>query len=655
MSRIRGFRAMVIAVLAFVPLLALYGWGRDRAPFEALEGQTLDWRFAWRGPIVPSRDVAIVTIDDSSIEKFGGWPLPRTVLADAIERLHEAGAEVIAFDLLMLELEQPRIGGAPGNGDRRLIEAIEKAGAVILPLAFDFNPEPTAIADRTDLARSALPVQHWQARDAGLLPHPGALAAPPPALLAKAWTAHANVAVEADGTLRALELVLPFDGSVYPALPLQAVRLFRHIPPEQVLVDLGRGVRMGGEAIETAPGMRLIVNYYGPPGRFDAISLAELLSGRVDPARLRGKLIFVGTTALGLGDGFPSPYSAVFPGVEFFATAADNLLSGRWLKRTDLVAAMDIAAMGMAAVLSALIGSAFSAAIAAPLLLLVAVLSFGVAVGAFTLLQLWLNVVFPVFAIAAVGGTAVLLRAADETRARRRAESERGHLARYVPEAIADELARSEPSRFDERTQPASILFVDMAGFARRAEAMSGEATLRLVRELHALIENTVREHGGVVDKYLGDGAMVLFGLPEPKLDDAARGLACARALVAAVASASAERRAIGKAEIEIGIGLHHGPVVVARVGERQTQITAIGDSVNTASRLERVTREISARIVISDAVVSAVQALGRADLLDGFTELGEHALRGREKPIRIWRWPSASDSQAAAERETQA
>jgi adenylate cyclase len=655
MNRIRRFRALVIAALAFVPLIALYGWGRDRAPFELLEGQTLDWRFAWRGPIAASRDVALVSIDDNSIERFGGWPLPRRVLAETIDRLHEAGAQVIAFDLLLLELEQPTIGGGPGTGDQRLIEAMRNAGAVVLPLAFDFNAQPTAAVDRADLARSVLPVQHWRARDAALLPQATALAAPPAALLAKAWSAHANVAVEADGTLRALELVLPFGGGLYPALPLQAVRLFLHIPPDGLLVDLGRGVKINGEAIETAPGMRLMVNYYGPPSRFDGISLVELLSGKVDPARLRGKLVFVGATALGLGDRFASPYSAVFPGVEFFATAADNLLSGRWLKRTDLTAAIDIAATAMAAVFAALIGSAFSAGIAALLLLVLAVLSFAIAVAAFIIDQLWLNVVFPVFAIAAAGGTALLLRAADETRARRQAESERGHLARYVPEAIADELARSERPRFDERTQPASILFVDMAGFTRRVEAMPGEATLRLVRELHRLIENAVREHGGVIDKYIGDGAMVLFGLPEPKLDDAARGLACARALVAAVASGNAERRRTGEPEIEIGIGLHHGPVLVARIGDRQTQITALGDSVNTASRLERVTRDIAARIIISDAVVSAVQALGRTDLLDGFKDLGEHALRGRDKPIRIWRWPSASGAEAAAEREAQA
>jgi len=283
------------------------------------------------------------------------------------------------------------------------------------------------------------------------------------------------------------------------------------------------------------------------------------------------------------------------------------------------------------------------------------VLGFGATVAAFIVWELWLNVAFPVFAIAVAGAAAMLFRASDESRARRLAESERNHLARYVPEALADDLARSDRPRFDERTQPASILFVDMAGFTRAAETMQDEAALRLVRRLHALIESAVREHGGVIDKYIGDGAMVLFGLPEPKLDDPARALACARALADAVDLWNQDRVGTGDPPIAVGVGLHHGPVVVARVGDRQTQITAIGDSVNAASRLERVTREIAARIVISDAVAAAVRALGRADLLAGFADLGERALRGRDRPIGIWRWPSSpSNVEAGSDREAQ-
>src|SRR5262245_11565671 len=229
MKRASGARVLVIAALTLIPLAALYGWGRDRAPFEILEGAILDWRFALRGPISPGGDVVIVTIDDRSIEKLGGWPLPRRVLAEMAERLNAADAEVIAFDLLLLDFEQPTIAGAPGTGDQRLIEAVGNARAAILPFAFDFQTPPTSAQDQPDVVKSALPVQHWRGSEA-TLPQPMALAAPPAPLLANAWTAHTTVAVEADGTLRAVELVLPFAGRIYPALPLQAVRLFRHVP-----------------------------------------------------------------------------------------------------------------------------------------------------------------------------------------------------------------------------------------------------------------------------------------------------------------------------------------------------------------------------------------------------------------------------------------
>ncbi len=633
--------ALLIAGVVALVLTGLYGWGRDRSPFEAWEGATLDWRFALRGELAPGGDVVIIAIDEAAIQALGGWPLPRRVLADAVDRLTRAGARVIAFDLLLLELEQPTIGGAPGHGDQLLIGALRAAPQVILPFAFGFQDQPGHPVDGADIAASALRVQRSQVGGLAALPNPAFVSAPPAYLLDAAHTAHATVIVEPDGTLRSVDLVLPFAGELYPALPLEAVRLYRGIPADRVVVAVEEGVRLGDMTIETAPGLRMPVNYYGPPGSFDSVGLPELIAGRVDPARLNDKLVLVGATALGLGDLFAAPHSRVFPGVEFFATAADNLLTGRWLKRHDRAAMIDIAAIAAAAVLAALTGLLLPPALAASALLALAAIWFSTAAVALGRLELWLNAVFPVLALALAGGAGVLSRAVADGRARRRAERERGHLARYVPEAIADELARGERPRFDERVQPASILFIDIVGFTRATETMEGGAMLRLIRGLHSLIESAVREHGGIVDKYIGDGAMILFGLPEPKLDDPARALACALAIAAAVDRWNQDRTGGSEPAVAIGAGLHHGPVIVARVGERQAQITAMGDSVNVASRLERITREVAARIIISDAVAAAVRALGRNDLLAGFAYEGERRLKGREQPIGVWRWPA--------------
>ena len=644
-------RAVVaIASLTAALFIALYGWGRDRAPFETLEGETLDWRFALRGPLAPGGDVVILSVDERSIETLGGWPLPRRVLGEAVERLNAAGAKVVAFDLLLLELEPSTVGGGPGFGDQRLIAAIRAAPTTVLPFAMNFEGGAEAAPPGPEIMRSALRIRRGSDDAIANLPHPISLAAPPAALMDRAHGAHATVALEEDGSLRSVNLALPFAGELYPALPLEAVRLFLGVAADEVIVELDRGLKLGALTIETQPGLRLPVNYYGPPGTFETVAMRDLIAGSVEPARLRGKLVLVGATALGLGDRFSTSFSRVFPGVEFFATAADNLLTGRWLRRDDLAAISDIGAILALAGLAAALGLRFSAGLAAPAILALAALWFAGAALAFARWQIWLNVMFPASAAIVAGAAAVLLRAIAETRARRLAEGERSRLARYVPEAIAEELARSERPRFDERVQPASILFVDMAGFTQASESMQGSAMLALIRRLHGLIEAAVRAHGGLVDKYIGDGAMILFGLPEPKLDDAARALACCRAIAEELDRWNEERLRAGEPAVALGAGLHHGPVIVARIGERHSQVTAMGDSVNVASRLERVTREIGARIVLSDAVASAVRALGRDDLLAGFSYSGERALRGRDQAVGIWRWPADASAAQAGE-----
>ena len=183
--------ALLIGGLTALLLVALYGLARDRAPFGTLEGETLDWRFTLRGPIPPSGEVVLVAIDEASVQALGGWPLRRRVLAEAVERLSEAGTRVIAFDLLLLELEQPTIGGAPGMGDQRLIAAIRNARRVLLPFAFSFRDQPGSAPVRRDLTKFALPVRVGEPGAAGSA-HPPTRTAPPPPLLEFAQTPPAN-------------------------------------------------------------------------------------------------------------------------------------------------------------------------------------------------------------------------------------------------------------------------------------------------------------------------------------------------------------------------------------------------------------------------------------------------------------------------------
>jgi adenylate cyclase len=198
------------------------------------------------------------------------------------------------------------------------------------------------------------------------------------------------------------------------------------------------------------------------------------------------------------------------------------------------------------------------------------------------------------------------------------------------------------------------VLFVDIVGFTRLCEELRPERCIALLRSFHARMARCVFAHGGTLDKYIGDGVMATFGTLEPRADDAARALACAEAMLAEVTRWNAKRVARGAAPVAVGIGLHHGPVTVGNVGdERQLEFTAIGDTVNVANRLERLTREGRGPLVVSQALVEAVRAAGPAmeRCLHRLQPAGTVRLRGREAPLPVLALPpepGGQDGEAA-------
>jgi adenylate cyclase len=199
-------------------------------------------------------------------------------------------------------------------------------------------------------------------------------------------------------------------------------------------------------------------------------------------------------------------------------------------------------------------------------------------------------------------------------------------------------LAQNAAQDLAEREQNAAILFVDLAGFTRRSEHMTPSETAHFLREFHALVEQAALAEGGVLEQFTGDGAMVIFGLPAPSVGDAAAALSCARRLSIDVTAWGRAVGAKGGTPVSVRIGLHYGPVLITRVGGRmQIHLTATGDTVNVASRLEALTRSLDATIVASDALIAAVREAGRTDLVAGFESLPPQTIRGRDEKIGIW------------------
>jgi adenylate cyclase len=162
--------------------------------------------------------------------------------------------------------------------------------------------------------------------------------------------------------------------------------------------------------------------------------------------------------------------------------------------------------------------------------------------------------------------------------------------------------------------------------------------TVDFLRTLHRRLERAALNHGGLIEQFMGDGAMLIFGLPVPSDGDAASAVACARELLESVAEWNAELEAEGEPPVRLRIGIHHGPVVVARLGgAQQRHMSVAGDTVNVASRLEQLARAMMTPILVSGAVVDAARQVGRDDLLDRFVPATPQHIRGRTTPLPVW------------------
>jgi adenylate cyclase len=229
---------------------------------------------------------------------------------------------------------------------------------------------------------------------------------------------------------------------------------------------------------------------------------------------------------------------------------------------------------------------------------------------------------------------------------RERADAERArtNLSRYFSPNIVDLLAESDEPLGPVRRQTVAVLFVDIVGFTRMAEAMTPEAVVAMLREFHERMTAQIFACGGTVEKYIGDEIFAVFGLPSASPHDALNALRCAAMMLKELDAWNRARAEKGEPALAIGIGLNYGPAVLGDVGtEHSLSFTVIGDTVNIASRLQDLTRELRTPMVVADAILRQIgggQPPDPAALPIKLTCQGERELRGRSAPVRIWSPP---------------
>ena len=231
-----------------------------------------------------------------------------------------------------------------------------------------------------------------------------------------------------------------------------------------------------------------------------------------------------------------------------------------------------------------------------------------------------------------------------------RAERARGNLARFFSPNVVEQLAESDDALEEVRTQEVAVLFIDLVGFTRHAESLAPDAVVELLRTFHQRAAKIIFDHGGTIDKYMGDGIMATFGTPKPGAKDALSALHCACALRETFVAWNRDRQAAGEPALEAGMGLHFGQVVFGAVGDpRCMEFTVIGDTVNVASRLERLTRQRNSPIIVSASMIEMARAqaenAAENDTLAHFQRIEDAELRGRSAPTAIWAARAATGS----------
>jgi len=244
-----------------------------------------------------------------------------------------------------------------------------------------------------------------------------------------------------------------------------------------------------------------------------------------------------------------------------------------------------------------------------------------------------------VFLLVSAGLALLVRRSRALVAERATAERARGNLARYFSPKVVDTLAERDEPLGRVRRQAVGVLFADLVGFTTMAEEMTPEEVMALLRDFHGRMEEEVFRHGGCLEKFIGDALLATFGVPDTGRRDATDALACARGMLAALAAWNLEREAAGLPALQIGLGLHYGPVVAGDIGSRRSMAFAtVGDTTNVTSRLQTLTRELRVRIVASGALVAAVEReAAEPALLQGLTTRGPTVLRGRDTPIELW------------------
>ncbi|MBJ6723770.1 CHASE2 domain-containing protein [Geomesophilobacter sediminis] len=621
-------KILVYLVIALVSVLISYQLYRSSMPFlQQVDLRLKDTRFRIRGPMQPDPRVVVVAIDNKSIKEIGRWPWSREVMGDLVAALARSGAKVTALDAVFSEPQ----GIGP---DAAFSRAIEGAGNVVMGYFFrsdEQKMDPEVLEQignsKVKLLKIAsgvasVPLNEYSFLDGNI------------ALLGRKARSFGffNAQSDSDAVFRRAPLLYLFNGDVYPSLSLKALEQYLETQPMVDVAEFGvRSVSLGQINIPVNEKGQLSLNFYGPSGTFPTYSAVDVIKNRLPEGALKGKIAFVGATEIGIYDLRPTPLDPVQPGVDLHATVASNALQGKFLMHDSrtlgvemgiMVALPFLLALVLAFVPSTVIGIACSLGTVA--------LYCGANYWLFSRWLLDMSILYPVLpvfflSVGAEGYRSLVVE--------RKGRYMKKAFSNYVSADLVAQIMKNPDSlKLGGEKREISVLFTDIRGFTTLSESLSPEALVSLLNEYLSPMTTIVLEEKGTLDKYIGDAVMAIYNAPLDVPGHPEHACNTAIRMIRRLETLNESFKERGMQPIEIGAGINTGDAVVGNMGaDMRFDYTAIGDTVNLASRLEGLNKLYGTKIIVSGTTKEGGGHEGQ------YRELDLVAVKGKRQPVAIY------------------
>jgi adenylate cyclase len=609
-------------------LVAFVAYRQAPQALQQLDYRMKDARFRIRGPVTPDKNVVVIAIDHASIKELGRWPWSREVTGRLIENLSLYGAKVTALDIVFSE---------PQNqvADAALANSIAKSGNVVMGYFFREEEQPVDPAVLAQMERAtvklvkvaegiqSIPLTEYTNLDANIS-----------RLGDKALDfGFFNAKPDGDGLYRRSSLLLLYNGDIYPSLAMNALR---HYLGSDIMLEVKSwgidGLQIGSLRVPSREDGAMALNYYGPAHSFRTVSAADVIKKRLKPDALKGAIAFVGATEIGIYDIRPTPFDATQPGVELHATVAANALERRFLKYDGVTQMQELLCVILLPVFLGVVLAFMPGTFAG-------LAAFAGAAGLFSLINYLaftlglrdMTVIYPMLGIG-------LTYLGSESWRNLVVEKKGRQLKKAFSNYVSPDLVREIEKNPDKlvlggEQREISILFSDIRGFTSVSESLTPPELVKLLNEYLSPMTRIVLEEKGTLDKFIGDAVMAIFNAPLDLPGHADHACKTAVRMMDELQKLNVGFAERGMHTLDIGVGINTGPAVVGNMGaDIRFDYTAIGDSVNLASRLEGLNKYYGSHILISEDTYKQVK--NGAFI---FREVDRVRVKGKHLPIVMY------------------